>query len=144
MITLLMNQQPFYLLQWKPHQDQRGSLIALDAQDSLPFTVARIYYLYGLSPKQPRGFHAHKQLQQVAVCLQGRCRFLLESGQQQQEIWLTSPDQGLYLGPGVWREMHDFSPDCLLLVMADRSYDPDDYLNSREAFKAWQAGEKLA
>ena len=125
------------LIQWinlPPLGDERGSLVALEAAKTIPFDIQRVYYLFDTKPGVSRGFHAHKKLQQVAVCVTGKCRMVLDDGKIREEVWLDSPVKGLLIGNLVWREMHDFSPDCVLLVLASEHYDETDYIRDYEDF----------
>lgn len=122
------------LLDFKSIDDERGQLVALEAMKNIPFQIKRIYYMTGLDPQYPRGFHAHKQLKQVAVCLKGRCRFVLDNGSKREEVWLDTPAQGLFISEMVWREMHDFSDDCVLIVLASEYYAEDDYIRDYQQF----------
>lgn len=125
------------LIQWMhfpPLGDQRGSLVALEAEKTIPFPIQRVYYLFGTQPGVARGFHAHHKLQQVAVCVTGKCRMVLDDGKQREEVWLDSSTKGLLIGDMIWREMHDFSPDCVLLVLASEHYDEADYIRNYDDF----------
>ena len=125
------------LIQWinlPPLGDERGSLVALEAAKTIPFDIQRVYYLFDTKPGVSRGFHAHKKLQQVAVCVTGQCRMVLDDGKERKEVWLDSSVKGIALPPMVWHEMHDFSPDCVLLVLASEHYDEADYIRSYEDF----------
>lgn len=123
------------LIDFPPLGDDRGSLVALEAQKTIPFDIKRVYYIFGTKPGVSRGFHAHRMLQQVAVCVTGKCRMALDNGSRREEIWLDSPTKGLMISGLVWREMHDFSPDCVLLVLANEYYDDTDYIRSYDEFK---------
>lgn len=114
--------------------DDRGSLVALEGEKTVPFDIRRVYYLFGTKPGVARGFHAHKKLQQVAVCVTGRCRMVLDDSQGREEVWLDSPTKGVLIGNMIWREMHDFSSDCVLLVLANQHYDEADYIRNYEDF----------
>ena len=118
-----------------PLGDHRGSLVALEAHKTIPFDVKRVYYIFGTQPGVSRGFHAHRALKQVAVCVTGKCRMVLDDGKRRDEVWLDAPTKGLLIGDLVWREMHDFSPDCVLLVLASEHYNETDYIRSYEEFK---------
>jgi dTDP-4-dehydrorhamnose 3,5-epimerase-like enzyme len=118
-----------------PLGDDRGSLVALETHKTVPFDVKRVYYIFGTKAGVSRGFHAHRALQQVAVCVTGKCRMVLDNGHQREDVWLDSPTKGLLIGDLVWREMHDFSPDCVLLVLASEHYDETDYIRSYDDFK---------
>jgi hypothetical protein len=120
--------------------DARGQLVALEGGRNIPFEIKRVYYMTGLSPEWPRGFHAHRKLQQIAVCVCGRCRFVLDDGVSRREAWLDAPDQSVYIGNMIWREMHDFSTDCVLLVLASEFYDEADYIRDYDVFRSLVAG----
>jgi dTDP-4-dehydrorhamnose 3,5-epimerase-like enzyme len=122
------------LINFPPLGDDRGSLVALEAHKTVPFDVKRVYYIFGTQAGVSRGFHAHRALQQVAVCVTGKCRIVLDDGQRREEVWLDSPTKGLLIGDLVWREMHDFSPDCVLLVLASEHYSETDYIREYSEF----------
>jgi dTDP-4-dehydrorhamnose 3,5-epimerase-like enzyme len=117
--------------------DYRGSLISLESQKNIPFEIKRVYYIFGTQPDVSRGFHAHKNLQQLAICVSGQCTFLLDDGTSRKTITLKKPHEGLLIGNLVWREMHDFSQDCVLMVLASDYYDEDedDYIRDYTSFK---------
>lgn len=114
--------------------DERGSLVALEGCKNIPFDIKRVYYIFGTQQGGARGFHAHKQLKQVAVCIAGKCRITLDNGFKKEEAYLDSPFKGLLIGDMVWREMHDFSKDCVLLVLASEHYDETDYIRNYSEF----------
>ena len=122
------------MIHFPPLGDDRGSLVALEAHKTIPFDIRRVYYIFGTQAGVARGFHAHKALKQVAVCVTGSCRMLLDNGKQKEEVWLDSPTKGLLIEGLVWREMHDFTPDCVLLVLASEHYDEADYIRCHEDF----------
>ena len=124
----------FNWLQLPVMGDDRGSLVAIEALDTIPFEVRRIYYIFNTMPKVARGFHAHHKLQQLVVCVSGKCRMILDDGQKREEVWLDSPSKGLLIGDMIWREMHDFSQDCVLLVLASEHYDEADYIRDYYEF----------
>ena len=114
--------------------DARGQLSVAELGGALPFVVRRIYWIHGTKPGVSRGFHAHKQLRQLCVCVAGSVRICLFDGRTEESVVLDSSAQGLLIGPALWHEMHDFSPDCVLMVFADAEYDEADYIRSKEAF----------
>lgn len=122
------------LIDFPPLGDDRGSLVALESQRSIPFDVKRVYYIFGTQQGVSRGFHAHKQLKQVAVCVTGECRMVLDDGVHREEVWLDSATKGILIEKMVWREMHDFSKDCVLLVLASEYYDENDYIRNYQEF----------
>lgn len=114
--------------------DERGALVALEANRQIPFDIKRVYYIYGTVQGVARGFHAHKALKQVAICLKGSCRFVLDDGNERVEVLLDNPAQGLLIESFMWREMYDFSEDCVLMVLADQLYDELDYIRDYAQF----------
>ncbi|MDP5145079.1 FdtA/QdtA family cupin domain-containing protein [Shewanella sp. ULN5] len=121
-------------IQFQSHGDERGSLVSLEGHKNMPFTIKRVYYIFDTKEKVRRGFHAHKQLKQLAIVLKGSCRFLLDDGKEKIELLLDNPSQGLFIESFVWREMYDFSEDCVLLVLADSFYDESDYIRDYQEF----------
>lgn len=114
--------------------DHRGSLIAIEGGQTIPFDIARVYYLYGTKADVTRGLHAHKALRQVAIVVSGSCLMTLDNGKERVALRLDSPDKGLLIESMMWREMTEFSPDCVLLVIADSHYDEDDYIRDYDEF----------
>lgn len=114
--------------------DERGALVALDGNKSIPFDIKRVYYIYGTQSGVSRGFHAHKALKQVAIVVRGSCRFILDDGTKREDVLLKDPAQGLLIESFMWREMHDFSEDCVLMVLADQLYDESDYIRNYDEF----------
>ena len=108
--------------------DDRGSLVALESAKNIPFEIKRVYYIFDTKSDVVRGLHAHKDLLQVMVCLKGSCRVVLDNGYIKEQVVLDSPDKGLLIDSMMWREMHDFSADCVLLVLANEHYDESDYI----------------
>lgn len=120
--------------------DSRGSLIALERGRDVPFDVARVYYVFGTQPGVDRGFHAHLKLRQLAVAVSGGCTMVVDDGTTRAEVRLERPDVGLTIGPMVWREMRDFTSDCVLLVLADAPDDEADYIRDYPQFNRQARG----
>lgn len=117
--------------------DERGSLIALEQHKQVPFDIKRVYYIFGTAQGVSRGFHAHKNLDQLAICLSGSCRMMLDDGHKIEWYDLDSPNKAIHITPGIWREIHDFSADCVLLVLASEYYDESDYIRNYDEFKEY-------
>lgn len=122
------------LIDFKLLGDDRGHLTVLEANKNIPFDIKRVYYLTDTQAGVPRGFHAHKELEQVAVCVSGKCRMILDDGRHKEETWLDSVSKAIRIEKMVWHEMHDFSPDCVLLVLASEHYDESDYIREYDVF----------
>ena len=121
-------------INFQPLGDERGSLVALEGNKSVPFDIKRVYYIFGTKEGVSRGFHAHLNLKQVAVCVTGSCRFVLDNGKQREEVVLDKSTTGLLINDLTWREMYDFSPDCVLMVLASEYYDESDYIRDYDEF----------
>ena len=121
-------------LQLQTHGDERGSLVSLEEDNNIPFSIKRVYYLFKTCQDVRRGFHAHKKLKQVAIAVRGSCRFLLDDGNEKIELMLDNPAQGLLIESFMWREMYDFSEDCVLMILADSHYDENDYIRNYDDF----------
>jgi dTDP-4-dehydrorhamnose 3,5-epimerase-like enzyme len=125
------------LINFNPLGDERGSLIAVEAEKSVPFPVRRVYYIFGTKDGVERGFHAHKALNQVAVAVTGSCEVVLDDGETETTVVLDSAEKGVLIEPKVWHYMKNFSPDCVLLLLADQHYDEADYIRNYDEFKEW-------
>lgn len=122
------------MLEFEEHGDDRGTLVALEQERNIPFEIKRCYYMYDTVQGVRRGFHAHKSLKQVLVCVKGRCKVLLDNGKEQEHVLLDSPNRGLYIESDIWREMYDFSEDAVLMVLASELYDESDYIRDYQEF----------
>ena len=116
------------------HGDERGSLIALEEKKNIPFPIKRVYYIFGTKKGVIRGLHAHKSLNQVMVCLKGSCRIKLDNGKENRTVLLNDPSEGLLIRKMIWREMFDFTEDCVLMVIASDIYIEHDYIRDYNKF----------
>lgn len=116
------------LIDLSMHSDFYGSLIAIEELQDIPFNIKRVYYIFDVGKDIRRGFHSHRNLQQALICLHGSVKILVKTPYSKDNILLTSPQKALLIGPMVWREMYDFSPDAVLLVLASDHFIPDDYI----------------
>lgn len=132
------------LLSFDIQGDHRGSLIALEANRQVPFDIKRVYYIFNTKLGVSRGFHAHKTLKQVLVCVSGSCQLIVDDGKKKNKYNLDSPHVGLYIEGLVWREMHNFSEDCVLLVLANEYYDEHDYIRDYAEFTKYVESEGAA
>lgn len=121
-------------IQLQKHGDQRGMLIALEQDRNVPFEIRRVYYMFATKSGVRRGQHAHRHLNQLVVAVRGSVTMLLDDGGGSREVVLDDPSRGLLLGRMVWRELYDFSTDCVLMVLADQVYDPSDYITDYDQF----------
>ena len=119
---------------FQPHGDSRGQLVALEEFRDIPFRIKRVYYMYDTGAGVVRGRHAHRSLEQILVCIHGSCKILLDNGREKKIVPLERPYEGLYVANDMWREMYDFSPDAVLLVLASEPYDDKDYIRDYDEF----------
>ena len=114
--------------------DHRGQLIAIESASSVPFDIKRIFYIFGTQPGIPRGNHAHYKTKQYLIAVSGCCKVTFDDGQRQITYDLDEPNKGLLQDVMIWGTMHDFSPDCVLLVLASEHYDENDYIRDYDDF----------
>lgn len=124
----------YKVVNFAAHGDLRGQLVALESHIDFPFSVKRVYYVYGSSQDVVRGKHAHHNLSQLLVCVSGSCDFTLDDGFERTVIHMDSPTKGLLLTGLVWREFTNFSKDCVVVVLASEHYDTSDYIYDYEDF----------
>ena len=132
----------YKIVNFQKHGDDRGMLVALETFKEVPFEIKRVYYIYATLPNIRRGFHAHKKLQQILVCMSGSCKIHLDDGKDTAEILLDKPTEGLYVNNDMWREMYDFSENALLVVLASEYYDESDYIRNYDEFLKYVNGKK--
>lgn len=116
------------ILDFPRHTDKYGSLVPIEENDTIPFGIKRVYYIYDVEQNVRRGFHSHVDLEQVLICVAGSVKILVKTPDEEQEIILNNPQKGLYIGPMIWREMFEFSEDAVLLVLASDHYKVKDYI----------------
>jgi dTDP-4-dehydrorhamnose 3,5-epimerase-like enzyme len=124
----------YKLINFKTLGDERGSLIAIEQGYNAPFEIKRVYYIFDTKEGVERGFHAHINLKQIVIAVKGSCTFVLDNGSKREELQLTNPNQGLFIEGLIWREMKNFSPDCVLVVLASEHYDENDYVRDYDIF----------
>jgi acetyltransferase-like isoleucine patch superfamily enzyme len=120
--------------------DLRGSLVAGELPQILPFEAKRFFVVFDVPSRQVRGEHAHQRISQFLVCLRGSCSLLLDDGGQRAQIELNAPTIGVVVPPLVWSIQYRFSPDAILLVLASGAYDPDEYIRDYDEFQSLRAG----
>lgn len=123
------------LLEFKCFKSEYGNLTPIEQNKDIPFTIERIYYITKVPTDKSRGYHSHKNLEQILICINGSVKIKIATHIEEEIIELTSPDKGLYIGPMIWREMFDFSEGSVLLVIASRHYSEEDYIRDYEEYK---------
>lgn len=122
------------IIDLKKFGDDRGTLIPIEKGSNSPFEVKRVFYVYGTKPSKPRGAHANKNSEFLLIALNGSCKVKADNGKEQKIFELNSSDKALYLEKMTWKEMFDFSKDCVLLVLSSEHYDANEYIKDYDEF----------
>lgn len=118
----------------KHHSDRKGNISVVQNRDTVPFDVKRVYFLYDVPGGESRGAHAHRELSQLIIAASGSFRVTLDDGIVKRSFLLNRPYQGLYVKPGIWRELDDFSSGAVCMVLASELYDANDYIRDYDEF----------
>ena len=118
----------------KHHSDRKGNLTVVENNKEVPFEVRRTYYLYDVPGGESRGAHAHRALSQLIIAASGSFSVTLDDGKVKRTFVLNRPYQGLYVVPGIWRTLDDFSSGAVCLVLASHPYDAGDYIRDYDEF----------
>ncbi|MBB6216423.1 dTDP-4-dehydrorhamnose 3,5-epimerase-like enzyme [Anaerosolibacter carboniphilus] len=120
-----------------------GFLTPIEGNKDIPFDIKRVYYLYNVPSNIKRGLHAHKTLEQILICLNGTVDIKVSDGETEEVFQLNTPDIGLYIGPKIWREMVNFTHETVLLVLASKNYDEEDYIRDYHEFQEYIKNDKI-
>lgn len=112
----------------------QGSLTAVESKTTIPFGIARVYYLYDIPGGATRGGHAHVELEQVLVSVLGACEVILDDGSKSKSVRLDRASCGLYIPQGIWREMKKFTSGAVCVVLASTPYRSTDYIRNYASF----------
>ena len=126
----------------KHHSDRKGNISVVENGITVPFDVKRVYYLYDVPGGESRGSHAHKELSQLIIAASGSFRVTLDDGNVKRSFTLNRPYQGLYVKPGIWRDLDDFSSGAVCMVLASEVYQPEDYIHEYDKFLEFRNIEK--
>ena len=124
----------------KHHSERKGNISVVENGKDVPFDVKRTYYLYDVPGGESRGGHAHKELKQLIIAASGSFTVTLDDGHVKRTFTLNRPYQGLYVVPGIWRTLDDFSSGAVCLVLASEKYDASDYIRDYNEFLKYKNG----
>lgn len=123
------------MLEFPQKGDERGHLVIVEGMQDVPFEIKRIFYIYGSDASVVRGQHANRRTEFVLINVAGQSKVKVLDGKGNEAVFsLNRPHTGIYLPTMVWKDMYDFSPDSVLLVLASEHYDPDEYIRDYELF----------
>ena len=127
----------------KHHSDRKGNLSVVEKGVTLPFDVKRVYYLYDVPGGESRGAHAHRDLEQLIIAASGSFTVTLDDGKCKRSFFLNRPYQGLYVKPGMWRDLVDFSSGAVCMVLASEVYQKEDYIRDYQEFLEFRQTESI-
>lgn len=132
-----MNMKSHYIIPLKELGDSRGGMAVVNSQKEIPFGIKRAFYCYHTDQKAERGNHANINSSFVMISLAGACTVTIDDGLCTTDYLLGSPLEALYIGKGLWKKMHRFSKDSVLLIFSDSNYDPNEYIRDYEQYVLW-------
>ena len=125
----------YKLIYFKDLVDERGDLVVIEGEGmDIPFDIKRVFYMYGSDSTVVRGQHANRETEFLLVNVGGSSKVRVDNGRESEVIVLDKPGMGLYLPPMLWKDMYDFSPDSILLVLASRHYDGKEYIRDYQEY----------
>ena len=128
------------MIELDKHHHEKGNITVVENGKTVPFEVKRTYYLYDVPGGESRGGHAHKELSQLIIAASGSFTVTLDDGNVKRTFLLNRPYQGLYIVPGIWRTLDDFSSGSVCLVLASHKYDENDYIRDYDKFIRYKKG----
>lgn len=127
----------FYrLLQFADFGDERGKLVVIEGDNlsGVPFDIKRVFYIYGSDRTVVRGQHANRNSEFVLVNVAGSSKVMITDGEKKEIVELNQPMEAVYIPRMIWKEMYDFSPDSVLLVLTNTHYDSHEYIRNYEEY----------
>lgn len=122
------------VIEFKDLGDERGKLVVIEGNDSIPFDIKRVFYIYGSDPDVVRGQHANKESEFVLINVAGQSKVRITNGHEEFIVELNRPMMGVYIPKMVWKDMYDFSQDSVLLVLASTHYDGSEYIRDYDQY----------
>ena len=121
-------------LQFPDLGDERGKLVVAEGELDIPFAIKRVFYIYGSDDTVVRGQHANRESEFVLINVAGSSKVMITDGEHKEIVELNRPMEGVYLPRMIWKEMYDFSPDSVLLVLASTHYDGSEYIRDFDMY----------
>ena len=114
--------------------DERGKLVVIEGNISIPFEIKRVFYIYDSDNTIVRGQHANRKTDFVLINVAGKSKVRITNGKEEFVVELNRPMMGVYIPKMIWKDMYDFTPDSVLLVLANTHYDGDEYIRSFDEY----------
>ena len=128
-------EEQYKLIEFVDLGDERGNLVVIEGEGrDIPFDIKRVFYIYGSDSTVIRGQHANRETEFLLVNVSGTSKVRVDNGEESAVIELNKPRMGLYLSSMLWKDMYDFSEDSVLLVLASRHYDGQEYIRDYEEY----------
>lgn len=128
-------EERYKLIKFVDLGDERGNLVVIEGEGmDIPFDIKRVFYIYGSDSTVIRGQHANKETEFLLVNVSGTSKVRVDDGKESVVIELNKPRMGLYISSMLWKDMYDFSEDSVLLVLASRHYDSNEYIRNYEDY----------
>ena len=112
-------------------RDYRGNLSFIESNNHIPFNIERVYWLHDIKVDSRRGGYMFKKQNSFLINLSGSSEFNLIHNNENYHFLLNRPYLGLFIPNNTWIEFNIHSTNTFLLVFADTSYDPDDYIRDK-------------
>lgn len=122
------------ILNFKKVKDPRGNLSVVQEYKDVPFKIERVYWIYDIPSDEFRAGHAYRQQQECIIALSGSFSIEINDGNKSIKYHLHSPSSGLLIPSKHWRQLSDFSTNCVCLVLSSKIYNADDYIRDIEEF----------
>lgn len=127
-------QKLYELIKLKDLGDERGKLVVIEGGQTIPFEIKRVFYIYGSDAEVVRGRHANRNSEFVLINVAGRSKVRVTDGRNEEIIELNEPMSGIYIPKMIWKDMFAFSPDSVLLCLANTHYQSDEYIRNYEDY----------
>jgi dTDP-4-dehydrorhamnose 3,5-epimerase-like enzyme len=114
--------------------DPRGNLSFIEEDNHIPFKIKRVYWIYDVPGGQVRGGHCFREQEELIVAISGSFDVIVDDGIKKETFSLNRSYFGLYVSPGMWRQMQNFSTNSLALVISSTQYHEDDYIRNYDEF----------
>jgi UDP-2-acetamido-3-amino-2,3-dideoxy-glucuronate N-acetyltransferase len=94
----------------------------------VPFPITRVFVVNAIEAID-RGAHAHRECQQLLVCVNGKVLVTVDDGRDQAKVELKQAGQGLFIPAGLWAAQA-YEAGAILMVMASHDYEEADYIRN--------------